>query len=567
MRRATALRTPVALVALAALAAACSRGSETPGTRAQPASTTTAHASGATCWSAPIASSAASPDETFVDATDDLGLDEPLKAMFVHASALGDVDGDGWLDLFVGSFGDRPAARYAKRGADGPSPDRLLRGGPGGFTVDSSFPELRGRTSGAVFTDLDGDGDLDLALARNLGRRSDEISQAPSVVLVNDGGAFGEPRPIPAGKGARAVVPLDVDSDGDLDLFIAGDDVLTAADEDDTTPAVGTSRLLRNEGGFHFVDATRASGLPADLTGYGAVAADLSGDGRRDLVVAGDNRLFVADERGRFHDATPKGFAWKTFGAEDIVTGVAVGDLDRDGRPDVAMGHHYGSTIDLDRRVPIRVWRNAGPDDAGDPRLIEITATAGIPSFATKAPHVALDDFDDDGAVDLLVTASAARGTLPTLLRNRGGDTVRFEAPAGLGDPQYWVTGSVGDVDHDGRLDVFLGEFEPAKPSRLLLGRGRGHWLAIDVSDQPLGGIGSIVRAYEPGRSGDDDALIARIDVVGTSGYAGGDPPIAHIGLGDATSADVVVERPGGARTDYGNVRADQLVRAGGCTR
>src|SRR5262245_25667224 len=76
----------------------------------------------------------------FADETNAAGVLEPLLGMHAHSVATGDVNADGWTDLFVGTFADRPADDYRVRGASGPSPDRLLLGGRDGFRVDPLFP-------------------------------------------------------------------------------------------------------------------------------------------------------------------------------------------------------------------------------------------------------------------------------------------------------------------------------------------------------------------------------------------------------------------------------------------
>src|SRR3954468_2793025 len=109
----------------------------------------------------------AAPAITFEDVTVKARLVEPLAGIMGHGGAWGDFDGDGRPDLYVGGFCDRPAAEY--KPAPGPVPNRLFRHrGDGTFEVVDQPPvQFRGRTSGAVFADLDNDGWLDLYVANN----------------------------------------------------------------------------------------------------------------------------------------------------------------------------------------------------------------------------------------------------------------------------------------------------------------------------------------------------------------------------------------------------------------
>ena len=84
-----------------------------------------------------------------VDATEEYGLDAALAGIRGHAVAVADIDGDGWDDLFVGTFADREPETYG-RGDEGPAPDRLLRGSADGFVVDGDFDPPLGRTAGAL---------------------------------------------------------------------------------------------------------------------------------------------------------------------------------------------------------------------------------------------------------------------------------------------------------------------------------------------------------------------------------------------------------------------------------
>lgn len=168
--------------------------------------------------------------QQFRDATEESGLVPPLAGMMGHGTAWGDFDGGGRGDLYVGGSCDRPDSAYAP--AKGPVANRLLRNPGGRFErADQPAVEIPGRTSGAVFADLDGDGRLDLLVLE---------------VKLRNGG-------------------------------------------------VAKSRLPRKVGDLRFEDATRTAGLPPDLHGLGLAVADVHGDGRPDFFIARSNRLFVSE--------------------------------------------------------------------------------------------------------------------------------------------------------------------------------------------------------------------------------------------------------------------------------
>ena len=437
-------------------------------------------------------------------------------------------------------------------------PDQLLLGGPDGFRVDESFPAMRGRTSGATFADLDGDGDLDLVIARNVNDRT-QVGRTPSVVLRNDGGRFTDVVELDDHRGARSIGVLDYDGDGRLDLFLV---------EDRFTG--GSSALYRNAGDLEFRDVTAAAGLPRDVAGLGVAATDLDGDARPDLFVGGANRMFVNGDGGQFREVGADVFRWRTYGEEDDVAGVAAGDVNGDGRTDLVLGQHYNSTLDEGRRVPVRLYLNEG-GEPGRPRFRDVTEAAGLVGLPTKAPHVELVDFDADGRLDLLTTASADGGARPAVFRNAGaeGDVPRFEAPDGLGSDTYWVTAATGDFDRDGRLDVFLVDWEPARPSLLLAGDGdAGHWLAVQAGPAGSRGIGARVDVYRASGLGDPTARLGWRDIATGVGFGGGAVPEARFGLGGTDRVDVRVTPPGAAPVDLTGVPADRLVGVdGACGR
>lgn len=483
-----------------------------------------------------------------VDATEAMGLVEPLVGLHGHAAAWGDIDADGFPDLFVGTFADRPPEAYAFRGATGPNPDTLLLGAGDSFAAVELGGGL-GRSSGAAFADLDGDGDLDLVVARNA-REGDGARGEPTTVFRNDGGTLVE---VDAGftseLGGRTIGVLDYDQDGRLDLFIT-EDIFQG----------GSSRLFRNDGDLRFTDVTSAVGIPLDVHGLGIAVADLGGDARPDLFISGSNRLFLAEGDG-FVEASTGITPWETFGNEDIVGGVDAADVDLDGDLDLVVGQHYNSTVEAGTEVPVRLYLNRG-----DATFEDITESAGLSPIPTKAPHVEFADMNNDGLVDIVTSASAADGTAPAVFlatAGRGGPT--FETPEGLGSDQYWVAAPIADVDRDGRLDVLLVEWEPSLPSLLFQGQNEGNWISVALTE-PRIGAGATVLVYEAGRSGDTDELIGARPLSSSRGYSSGSEFLAHFGLGARDAVDVVIAMPDGTTISAAGLAANgRYVLPDGC--
>jgi hypothetical protein len=303
--------------------------------------------------------------------------------------------------------------------------------------------------------------------------------------------------------------------------------------------------------------------MPSDVAGLGVATGDLNRDGLTDLFVAGSNRLFVGTGSG-VAEVTGNDLAWPPAGPEDDAAGAAIADVNRDGWPDLVVGQHYNSTLSQGTPAPVRLYLNH-TENAGDhPVLDDVTEEAGLVGLPTKAPHVEVVDFDNDGWPDILATASSGGGALPAVFHATGvtGGVPRFEPPAGLGSTQYWVSGPTADVDRDGRVDLLLVEFEPALPSLLMLNRSEsGHWIEVSVSADAGGAVGTVVAAYEAGGAGDAARLVGMREIVATVGYTAGVEQVAHIGLGEVTEVDLVVTPPGGEPITVTGVRADRHLR------
>jgi hypothetical protein len=187
-----------------------------------------------------------------------------------------------------------------------------------------------------------------------------------------------------------------------------------------------SGNLLRNTGGFRFVDATESAGLPTDIEGFGVAAKDLTGDGHGDLYVVGSNRLFVANADGTFREADAEAAGLvrprpqESRPTVDFDTGVSVGDVNRDGRPDVAIAHHYDSAVSLGRELPpVSLYLNRGLDKTGNPVFEDVTEQSGLPEVTSRAANVNINDYDNDGWPDLISGVAVSR-TRPTVFRHLG---------------------------------------------------------------------------------------------------------------------------------------------------
>jgi hypothetical protein len=144
----------------------------------------------ATCWAAPPSSG--TTDITFSDVTDQEGItDEVTKDRWGHGVAWGDVNNDESLDLLLGTFADYdPLVKYLGYTSGTFKPDQVAIRGAGAFTVDTTFPETYGWTSGLAFADLDNDGDKDLVLSRHQEDGYDQAAAGETIALRNNAGSF-----------------------------------------------------------------------------------------------------------------------------------------------------------------------------------------------------------------------------------------------------------------------------------------------------------------------------------------------------------------------------------------
>lgn len=344
---------------------------------------------------------------------------ELLGAPSAFTNAFADYDNDGDPDLFVGFDGQ---------------PNRLYRNDQGVFTdVAAAAGVADARpTRAAAWGDFDADGDADLMVGFT-------PSPGASVLKVyrNDAGQFAD---VTAASGlvvatgaVRQPAWVDVDGDGDLDLFVAYRDRANA--------------LYRNESGT-FSDVAPALGLADPRRTVGAVWFDYDEDGDLDLADAnmdGDANGLYRNDGGRFTDvAAAAGVAWGGRAPKHPGNGtvrVCVADVDSDGRFDL-FAANYG---------PLGFFSNRGKG------VFEDRGAAWNVAIDSRYDACAFADFDHDGRLDLYVNGTVTGGASwqDTLFRNTGSAFAdvtppsirRLQADHGV----QWA-----DVDGDGDVDLAL---------------------------------------------------------------------------------------------------------------
>jgi enediyne biosynthesis protein E4 len=447
----------------------------------------------------------------FTDVTELSGLKLRGYGMGV---ATGDVDNDGWVDLYLTGFGRNQLFR---NNGDGTFSDISSRSGvsdPSSWSVSASF------------VDIDRDGWLDLFVGNYL-----------NYTLQSHTPCFN-----PSG-------PPDYCPPGVYRARL--------------------SRLYRNRGDGTFADVTAAAGLEREFgPALGVATADFNGDHWIDIFVANDqqeNQLWINQQDGTFRNMAPLwGVAAGANGELKADMGVDAGDFDNDGDEDLFITELTGQGSTL--------YVNTGTGLFEDQ-----SARQGIraPSLPYTGFGAAWIDIDNDGWLDIMAVNGSVTQNLEALgpdnpfplqqrnqvflnRRTKGFEEVTDRAGAVFHLSEVTRGAAFGDIDNDGDVDVLIGN--AAGPARLLINQigNRNHWLGLRLIGRHAKGegrdmVGALVAIVR------EDGSMIRRRARADGSYASANDPRVLVGLGgSAAPAQVRVTWPNGRVETWTEVPADR---------
>jgi len=325
--------------------------------------------------------------------------------------SIGDLDGDGKADLAVTNYISNTVSVFRNTG----SASSISYAAKVDFTTGSNPRSVS-------IGDLDGDGKADLAVA-NWSSPTVSIFRNTSVAIGNI--SYAAKVDFTSGTGPISVSIGDLDGDGKADLAVANHNS-------------GILSVFRNTGSVGSISYAAKVDFTTTSGPHSVSIGDLDGDGKVDLAVANNssNTVSVFRNTGSVGNIS---YAAKV----DFTTGtqpysVSIGDLDGDGKADLAVANYNSNTVS--------VLRN--------------TSSVGSISYAVKIDlatagptSVTMGDLDGDGKVDLAV-ANYSSNTVSVFRNTGSGGNISYAAKVDFTTGTQPHSVSIGDLDGDGKADI-----------------------------------------------------------------------------------------------------------------
>jgi len=452
----------------------------------------------------------------FVDVTKEAGLGgayaREISGTFVSSLGPGacflDYDNDGKIDLLLLSNGPTGAVALFHNIGNGKFQD---------VTQQSGL--IFAHAISCATADYDNDGFADIVLNVNgrvalLHNQGDGTFKdaTSSAGIRNDGHAIG-------------VTFVDYDHDGDLDLYVTRDGMeaprASVPPEGETEPPPTGNQMWRNNGNGTFTDVSSAKGFATRGFYSASIGTDYNNDRAVDLVLVGNGSpttILENPREGAFREVTP-------FPAWTSENSVAALDFDHDGWMDFA----FNSDGKTEYGVHLRHNNMGKGFNLADFPKINWRIGYGIAAF----------DYDNDGWVDLVAVGETKDGKGEIkLFRNLGPDGFKdVTADVGLDkihleSPRAIIT---GDYDNDGAVDLLITQNHG--PAVLLRNEGgnQNHWLRLALKglNDNKSAIGTKVEVFSGGNR-------QKFEIYGSNGYLGQNSPYLTVGLGESKEADIV---------------------------
>jgi len=417
------------------------------------------------------------------------------------AVAVGDVNGDGREDIYVGGAKDQASELFVQQ-ANGQFANRQAED----FENDKISEDVA-----AMLFDADGDNDLDLYVGSGGNEFPSSSSALADRLYVNDGaGNFQRDTEALAYRfeSTGTVAAADYDQDGDQDLFVG----MRLRPFLYGVPVSGY--ILQNDGAGKFTNVT--SQVAPDLKEIGMVTdskwVDIDQDKDLDLVVVGEwmgVQLFV-NEQGKLINSSE---AWNLSGSEGWWSCVEIADLDQDGDHDLIVGNHgLNSRFKASLEKPISLWvndfdRNGTAEqiittyngEQAYPLTLRHDLVMQVPQLKKKFLKYAnyqgktIEDIFSPQQIEGAVRRDV-RTLESSIFYNESGKFERKSLPT---EAQFSPvqTVKVQDINNDGKLDLLLGgNFSGAKPEvgqynasygTLLIQQADG-WKALKANESGL---------------------------------------------------------------------------------
>ncbi|MGA1278074.1 MAG: FG-GAP-like repeat-containing protein [Candidatus Kapaibacteriota bacterium] len=521
-------------------------------------------------------------------------------------TSVGDVNGDGLIDIYLTSFIGKNTLFINKGKLKfEPAPE------------SAGVTDTAGYSFGSTMIDIDADGDLDIFVTK--------YNHEPNKLFINDGKGFFTERAkefglATIGNGIQSTF-FDYDLDGDLDVLIVNNGLSRVGFKHEGVTPI----LMKNNGNNTFSDVTSTSGIDHKGFGLSATAADINNDGWPDLYIANDfeekDYLYINTKNGSFERKTRNELPHTVmFGM-----GNDVADFNNDNLLDIIVVdmlpevhvrlnsqfdnfNTFNTTFDSSQFIQNTLQLNRG-----NGRFTDIAQMSGVDATEWSWT-VFFADFNLDGNKDLFVAnglnwdimdkdlrrlgvthemmqelhdkgykqlseSSKAKGDMreiaeefdigrlirdvkrtrvPNYLFKNNGDLTfsKVTNEWGMDLPYNTCSSSYADFDNDGDIDLILNNIDTTAVlyENTMMNAGKNNYLKVSCigNTKNTQGLGARIQINIGGKT-------QLVELAATRGFASGVAPIAHFGLGSSTVIDeLIVTWPGGKQQKLTKVKSNQ---------